>query len=63
MKPGVQRYVTLFVLAFLSMAVSAIPLAIVCYVLLAALYELAGGAEESCRRGPLGRDFGASSYE
>lgn len=42
MKPGVQRYVTLFVLAFLFMAVSAIPLAIVCYVLLGALYELAG---------------------
>ena len=42
MKPGVQRYVTLFVLAFLFMAASAMPLAIVCYVLLGALYELAG---------------------
>jgi MFS family permease len=42
MKPGVQRYATLFVLAFLWMALSAIPLAIVCYVLLGALFELAG---------------------
>jgi len=42
MKPGVQRYATLIVLAFLFMAVSAFPLAIVCYVLLGALYELAG---------------------
>lgn len=42
MKPGVQRYVVLFALAFLFMAASAIPLALVCYVLLGALYELAG---------------------
>jgi MFS family permease len=42
MKPGVQRYVTLLVLAFLFMAASALPLALVCYVLLGALFELAG---------------------
>ena len=42
MKPGVRRYVMLFVLAFLFMAASALPLAIVCYVLLGALYELSG---------------------
>lgn len=42
MKPGVQRSMGLFFLAFLFMAASLIPLAIVCYVLLGALYELAG---------------------
>ncbi len=47
MKPGVQRSVGLFFLAFLFMAASAIPLAIVCYALLGATYRLSDDGKKA----------------
>lgn len=47
MKPGVQRSMVLLILAFLFMATSAHPLAIVCYVLLSALYRLSGEVKKA----------------
>ena len=47
MKPGVRRSVVLFLLAFSFMALGAHPLAIMCYVLLAALYRLSGDSKKA----------------
>jgi hypothetical protein len=47
MKPGVQRSMGLFFLAFLFTAASAYPLAIVCYALLGATYRLSGDVKKA----------------
>lgn len=47
MKPGVRRSVVLLLLAFFFMALSIHPFAILCYVLLTALFKLSGDSKKA----------------